>query len=107
MTVTYLYRPDNGKIFLVVDYHQWRDSSATTAGFSPEKVIIVAKRQATAFEKQCYSQSWRMLSFSYRDFPSLEKDEIEFAGLAIESIEKLKSALIKAGCNIAQTALPL
>ena len=105
MTVTYLYRPDNGRIFLVVDYHLWRDTSATTAGFTPDKVVFVAKRQATEFEEQCYSQSWRMLSFSYKAFSVLEKDEIEFAGLDIKSVERLKQALIKAGCNVGQTAL--
>jgi hypothetical protein len=107
MNVTYLFRPDSERIFVVVDYHQWRDTSAATAGFHPEKVKHIFTRGATEIEEKLYSQSWRMLSFSYRSWSVLEKDEIEFAELDQATIQHVKRLLSAAGCKVDQVALAL
>ena len=93
---TYLYRPDNGKIFAVIDLADWRESSRRTQGFSEAKTMEIISRPLTASEERDYSEMMRLYSCAYGDVTTLLNDESRIAGEAFsnslrEAIEKVKS----------------
>lgn len=87
-TWTYLYRPDNKKVFCVIDIHDWRETSRVTQGFSENKVQKFCERRLTAEEEKDFAHFMRMYSCSYDDFQVLYEDEKRIAGK--EFAEKLR-----------------
>lgn len=93
---TYLYRPDNGKIYAVINLIDWRESSRKTQGFSESKTRELISRPLTPAEERDYSQFMRMYSCSYNGETDLLLDEEEiagkeFAGKLREAIKSIKS----------------
>lgn len=87
-TWTYLYRRDNGRIWAVLDLHEWREQSRITHGFSDRKVIVFCSRKATAEEEKDYAEFTRMYYCAYEDIDTLIADEERIAGK--EFAEKLR-----------------
>lgn len=94
MTYTYLYRPDNGKVYVVIDLHEWRDSSRTTQGFSPSKVREFFERPGTEEERRAYREIWRLQSWAYDSMDKVLTDEKKF-NIPEETLQKMAEAFKK------------
>lgn len=89
---TFLYRPDNGKYFAVVDLYAWRESSRNTQGFSSSKTKEMATRPLTKAESDDYGSVWRLYSCSYKQLSHLLEDELRITENPAW-VEKLRIAM--------------
>lgn len=87
-TWTYLYRRDNGRIWAVLDLHEWREQSRITHGFAESKVKVFCSRNATPEEEKEYAEFTRMYYCLYEQIETLLTDEKRIAGN--EFAERLK-----------------